>query len=159
MPNVITRILVPTDFSRPSEQAFNYARTLAQQFGASLHMLHVLNRPLLAEGLAAEAFIAEGTAMGSTMVEDAKARLRNQAPEATSADVVFGYAATSIVEYASRLGVDLIVMGSRGRTGIAHVLLGSVAEAVVRTAPCPVLTVRDSPARAREVVGTAEAAT
>jgi universal stress protein A len=143
MRSVITRILVPTDFSPPSEQAFDYARSLAHQLGASLHLLHVVNRPLLAEGLAAEAAIADGMAMGSTMVEDAKARLHKLAPEAASADVVFGYAARSIVEHASRLGVDLVVMGSHGRTGIAHVLLGSVAEATVRTAPCPVLTVRD----------------
>ena len=110
-----------------------------------------MNRPLLAEGLAAEAFMSDGTAMGSEMVEDAQRRLRKQAPEAASADVVFGYAARSIVEHASRLGIDLIVMGSHGRTGIAHVLLGSVAEAIVRTAPCPVLTVR-GPVRAPEPV-------
>mgnify|MGYP003577893941 CR=1 FL=1 len=142
MRNVITQILVPTDFSEPSERALTYARDLGHRFHASLHVLHVVNRPLLAEGLAAEAFMSDGTAMGSDMVEDAQRRLRKQAPEAASADVVFGYAARSIVEHASRLGIDLIVMGSHGRTGIAHVLLGSVAEHVVRTAACPVLTVR-----------------
>jgi universal stress protein A len=152
MGNVITRILVPTDFSQPSEQAFTYARSLAHQSGASLHLLHVVQRPLLAEGLAAEAAIDDGT-LGSQMVENAKARLRKLAPEAASAEVVFGYAARSIVEHASTSGVDLIVMGSHGRTGIAHVLLGSVAEAVVRTAPCPVLTVRGAvKAREREHV-------
>jgi len=150
MGTVITRILVPTDFSRPSEQALAYARSLAQRFGASLHLLHVVNRPLLAEGLAAEAFIDES----SDMVEVAQQRLRKQAPDAASANVVFGYAAKSIVQHASQLGVDLIVMGSHGRTGIAHILLGSVAEAVVRTAPCPVLTVRD-PVKAPERVATA----
>jgi nucleotide-binding universal stress UspA family protein len=143
MPTMFTRILVPTDFSRPSEQALVYARTLAQRFGASLHLLHVVNRPLLAEGLAAEAFLNESTAMESDMVEVAQQRLRKQAPDAASANVVFGYAAKSIVQHASQLGIDLIVMGSHGRTGIAHILLGSVAEAVVRMAPCPVLTVRD----------------
>ena len=142
MRNVITRILMPTDFSPPSEQAFNYARGLAQQLGASLHLLHVVNRQLLAEGLAAEASITEDVAIGSALVEDMKARLRKLAPDAASAEVLFGFTAKSIVDYASRLGVDLIVMGSHGRSGIAHVLLGSVAEAVVRTAPCPVLTVR-----------------
>jgi len=150
MRTVITRILVPTDFSRPSEQALAYARSLAQRFGASLHLLHVVNRPLLAEGLEAEAFIDES----SDMVEVAQQRLRKQAPDAASANVVFGYAAKSIVQHASQLGVDLIVMGSHGRTGIAHILLGSVAEAVVRTAPCPVLTVRD-PVKAPERVATA----
>ncbi len=148
---MIMNILVPTDFSRPSEQALTYARSLAQRFGASLHLLHVVNRPLLAEGLAAEAFMNESAALGADMVEVAQQRLHKLAPGAASTDVVFGYAAKSIVEHASRLGADLIVMGSHGRTGIAHVLLGSVAEAVVRTAPCPVLTVRDQKAGERAV--------
>ena len=130
-------------------RSLDYARDLAHRFHASLHLLHVVNRPLLAEGLAAEAAMSTATAMGSDMVEDAQRRLRKQAPEGASTDVVFGYAARSIVEHASRLGVDLIVMGSHGRTGIAHVLLGSVAEAIVRTAPCPVLTVR-GPVKAPE---------
>jgi nucleotide-binding universal stress UspA family protein len=115
MGNLITRILVPTDFSQPSEQAFTYARSLAHRFGASLHLLHVVNRPLLAEGLAAEAFMSDSAAMGSDMIEDAQRRLRKQAPDAESANVVFGYAARSIVEHASRLGIDLIVMGSVSR--------------------------------------------
>jgi universal stress protein A len=156
MRSVITKILVPTDFSQPSDRALDYARDLARQFHASLHLLHVVNRPLLAEGLAAEASLSNGTAMGSDMAEDAQRRLRKQAPEAASADVVFGYAARSIVEHASRLGVDLIVMGSHGRTGIAHVLLGSVAEAIVRTAPCPVLTVRDHVNNTKRVTSRAE---
>ncbi len=156
MRNVITRILVPTDFSPPSDRALDYARDLAHQFHASLHLLHVVNRPLLAEGLAAEASLSDGAAMGSEVVEDAQRRLRKQAPEAASADVVFGYAARSIVEHASRLGIDLIVMGSHGRTGIAHVLLGSVAEAIVRTAPCPVLTVRERVNHTKRVTSRAD---
>jgi universal stress protein A len=142
MKNLITRILVPTDFSRSSELALEYADGLAHQFGASLHLLRVVNRPLLVEGLAAEAYMSEAPALGSDMVRDAEGRLRDLAPDAASTDVVFGYAAKAIVDCASRLGVDLIVMGSHGRTGIAHLMLGSVAEAVVRSAPCPVLTVR-----------------
>ena len=140
MNSLITRILVPTDFSRPSEQALHYAHDLAQQFGASLHLLHVVNRPLLAEGLAAEAHLSQK--FESDKVRGTEARLRKLAPDAASADVVFGYAARAIVERASRLGADLIVMGSHGRAGMPHLMLGSVAEAVVRTARCPVLTVR-----------------
>jgi nucleotide-binding universal stress UspA family protein len=142
MTNLITRILVPTDFSRPSERALDYALDLAQQFGASLHLLHVVNRPLLAEGLAAEAFMSEK--FESDMVRGTESRLRKLAPDAASTDVVFGYAAKAIVDWASRLGADLIVMGCHGRAGVAHLMLGSVAEAVVRTARCPVLTVRHS---------------
>ena len=142
MRNVMTRILVPTDFSPLSDQALACALTLAHRFGASLHLLHVVNRPLLAEGLAAEASMSSGTGIKLDMVEDARQRLLAVTPEGATADVAFGYPATSIVEHASRSGVDLIVMGSHGRTGIAHVLLGGVAEAIVRTAPCPVLTLR-----------------
>lgn len=147
MTNLITRILVPTDFSRPSERALDYAQDLAQQLGASLHLLHVVNRPLLAEGLAAEASISEK--FESDAVRSMEARLRKLAPGAESTDVVFGYAAKAIVDWALRLAADLIVMGSHGRTGVAHLMLGSVAEAVVRTARCPVLTVRDPVSRKR----------
>jgi universal stress protein A len=140
MKNLITRILVPTDFSCPSERALDYAHNLADRFDASLHLLHVVNRPLLAEGLAAEAFMSEK--FESDMVRGTEARLRKLAPDAASTDVVFGYAAKAIVDWASQLGADLIVMGSHGRAGMAHLMLGSVAEAVVRTARCPVLTVR-----------------
>ena len=145
--NLISRILVPTDFSRQSEQALAYAQELADQFGASLHLLHVVNRPLLAEGLAAEAFVSQE--FESDMVRDAETRMREQAPGAASTDVVFGYAARAIVDHASRMGADLIVMGSHGRTGVVYMMLGSVAEAVVRTAPCPVLTVRHRTASKR----------
>ena len=154
MRTFITRILVPTDFSRPSERALDYARDLAEQFGASLHLLHVVNRPLLAEGLAAEAGVSEKFA--SDLVRGTEARLRKLAPRAASTDVVFGYAAKAIVDWASRLDADLIVMGSHGRGGMAHLMLGSVAEAVVRTARCPVLTVRE-PSRSRRAASEHEA--
>jgi nucleotide-binding universal stress UspA family protein len=80
MLKVITRILVPTDFSQPSEHALNYARDLAHQFHASLHLLHFVNRPLLAERLAAEASMSNGTAIGSDMVEDAQDRRGTSLP-------------------------------------------------------------------------------
>jgi universal stress protein A len=147
MKHGITRILVPSDFSESSDAAIEYARMLAHRFGATVHLLHVLHEPLLAEGLAAEAFINEPPAIRAGLVEEAKAHLNERASGTASADVVFGQAAPAIVECAARLEVDLIVMGSRGRTGLAHLLLGSVAEAVARTALCPVLTVRTQRAR------------
>jgi universal stress protein A len=149
MEHLITRILVPSDFSESSDAALEYARMLAHRFGASLHLLHVLNEPLLAEGLAAEAFMSEPPAIRAGLVDDARAHLSQRATGTSSAEVVFGHAATTIVECAARLDVDLIVMGSRGRTGLAHLLLGSVAEAVARTASCPVLTVRTQQTLAR----------
>jgi universal stress protein A len=157
-PNV-TSILVPTDFSEAADAALEYARLLAHRFGASLHLLHAVNEPLLAEGLmAADAFLSEPPAMRTVTVDDAKAHLNQRATGTASADVVFGHAATAIVESVTRLDADLVVMGSRGRTGLAHLLLGSVAEAVVRTASCPVLTVRQLPSRAGRPAPAAEVA-
>jgi len=144
----ITRILVPTDFSATADAALEYAWVLAEQFGASLELLHVLDDPFVADGMAAEAYISEAPALRSAMLHDAQERLRHRAvpqerratPVAT--EVLFGHGARTIAEYAAERGVDLIVMGTHGRTGFAHLLLGSVAERLVRTAPCPVLTVR-----------------
>jgi universal stress protein A len=157
MEPLITRILAPSDFSEAADAALEYARLLAHRFGASLHLLHVVNEPLLVEGLAAEAFINEPPTTRTTMVDEARAHLSRRAAGTSSADVVFGYAAPAIVECATRLDVNLIVMGSHGRTGLAHLLLGSVAETVVRTAPCPVLTVRQSSASARRPMLAVEA--
>lgn len=138
--SIIRRILVPTDFSEPSDTALEYARTLAGRVGASLHLLHVLEDPFLAEGLLAEAYIGSGPSVRVDLLDDARERLLHRAAGATT-EVIFGHGATTIVEYAERGGFDLIVMGTHGRTGLAHLLIGSVAETVVRTATVPVLTV------------------
>ena len=150
---MFTRILVPTDFSEPSEAALDYARVLAGKFGASLHLLHVFDAPLAAGAVSPEGFIAESPEVHARLFEDARTRLqrritatdRNQYGAKT--EIVTGSSPESIVNYARERGIDLIVMGTHGRTGIAHVLLGSVAERLVRTAPCPVLTVRHHQAK------------
>ena len=151
----VQRILVPTDFSETADAALGDARLLAARLGAALRLLHVVDDPFLAEGLAAEAYIAEAPAMRTALLEDAKGRLAHrvawcQSPGAdaegtrvpASAEVLFGRGAKTIAEYAAQRGTDLIVMGTHGRSGLAHLLLGSVAERLIRTAPCPVLTVR-----------------
>lgn len=125
----IRRILVPTDFGQASDAALAQARELAAALGASLHLVHVVEDAERADALAAslEAALGHQTALLS------------------------GPTARTIVEYAADRAFDLIVMGTHGRTGVAHLLLGSVAEQVVRTAPCPVLTVRERRAPARDV--------
>ena len=144
----ITRILVPTDFSATADAALEYAVVLAEKFGASLQLLHVLDDPFVADGMAAEAYISEAPALRTAMLDDARERLRHRGLSREAAgrpletEVLFGHGARTIAEYAAERGVDLIVMGTHGRTGFAHLLLGSVAERLVRTAPCPVLTVR-----------------
>ena len=149
----ITRILVPTDFSATADAALDYAYVLAERFGASLELLHVLDDPFVVDGMAAEAYISEAPALRTAMLQDAKERLRHRAaPRETipriETEVLFGHGARTIAEYAAERGIDLIVMGTHGRTGFAHLLLGSVAERLVRTSPCPVLTVRQPEARA-----------
>ena len=148
----ITRILVPTDFSATADAALDYASMLADRFGASIELLHVLDDPFVADGMAAEAYISEAPALRTAMLQEARERLRQRAsartgiPEITT-EVLFGHGARTIAEFAAERGTDLIVMGTHGRTGFAHFVLGSVAERLVRTSPCPVLTVRHPDAK------------
>jgi universal stress protein A len=144
----IRTILVPTDFSRHSEAALRYACGLAQRLGATLHLLHVLTEvmpvgpdPMLAPVLPPE-YYRESEAASA----EALARLIDPTwpkPVAVESSVRWGSAVDVIVDHAATHEVDLIVIATHGRTGLSHVLLGSVAEHIVREAPCPVLTVRD----------------
>jgi nucleotide-binding universal stress UspA family protein len=144
----IRRILVPIDFSADADVAMQYAIDLARSFGASVDVLHVVENPLAAGMWSAEAYRVEIAGLQINLVRDARERLRKEIaragalPNGLEHDVRVGHPATTIVDYAREKAVDLIVMGTKGRTGVAHVLAGSVAERVVRTAPCPVLTVR-----------------
>ncbi|MBI4264364.1 MAG: universal stress protein [Acidobacteria bacterium] len=157
---MFTRMLVPTDFSGPSDAALEYARGLAAKLGASLFVLHVIDDEL-AMG-AFELLTAHPAASRTAMLKDAQERLAHRITAEDRSrlrartEVVFGPSARMIVDYAADNGFDLIVMGTHGRSGVAHLLMGSVAERVIRTAPCPVVTVRETPvvahaeARARQ---------
>lgn len=155
---MFTRILVPTDFSLTADAALDYARALAAKFGASLHLLHVLEDPVTSGPLTPTSSL-EASTFQSTLLDDARLRLAHRAlpgPLAqmrATTDAIAGTATRAIVEYAATHGIDLIVMGTHGRTGVAHLLIGSVAERVVRTAPCPVLTVRLAAAPVAEPAG------
>ena len=147
MTSTITRILVPTDFSTASDAALDFAKTIARAFGASLHLLHVFEDPILAGGFP-EAYAPMPPDTRAALIDDANRELTRRVSDeertrfnATTA-VVSGFAALAIVENAQEHDIDLIVMGTHGRTGVAHLFVGSVAERVVRLAPCPVLTVR-----------------
>jgi universal stress protein A len=153
----ISRILVPLDFSSHAQQAMDYAAALAGSSGASLHLLNVVE-PLAAHVLAGESYVMLPEIMDS-MVDDAKRQLaeyRDCLPPGTrsTSEVIVGTPAMTIVQTAADRKCDLIVMGTHGRTGLAHLLMGSVAERVTRLAPCPVLTVRPlkfEPARVTSV--------
>ena len=145
----IKQVLVPTDFSEPSEVAVRYGKALADQFQSKLHLIHVLDE---------NALVYPWTSPeGSTLtLSSARAELEHAAqdrlntvltPEerekyAAQIITLIGSPFLEIVNYAKTQNIDLIVMGTHGRGPIAHMLMGSVAEKVVRKAPCPVLTVR-----------------
>lgn len=144
METTISRILVPLDFSAPSERALDYATALATRLGATLHVLNVVE-PMNA--LAGEGYLISLPELTDSMVKEAKRRMddyRDIAPPGLvfETDVTVGLAATTIADTARTQKCDLIIMGTHGRTGLAHLFMGSVAERVTRLAPCPVLTVR-----------------
>ena len=142
----IRQILAPTDFSEFSKQAIESAFALAQTFGAKLLLLHVVELP----AYPVEGFVP--STMGTTLIDDLQrqasldlAQVLREPPNATvevSRQVDVGIPYRTIVEVAEAVKADLIVMATHGRTGLSHLVMGSVAERVVRTAPCPVLTIR-----------------
>jgi len=137
-------ILVPTDLSEGAEQALDYACELARTVGARIHLLTVIGIPALGVpelGLAVTTTVIDQLVVESQAAIDRLARTRCNAPVGEVL-VRSGDARDVINQTASELNIDLIVMGTHGRRGIARALLGSVAETVVRTAPCAVLTVR-----------------
>lgn len=135
----LQQILVATDLSEVSTAALDYGRALARTFGASLQLLHVMENPFL------RPTAADPHTIKTTTLRHLYERLTDEdrtALHATAAVEMSDDPAGEIVNYARTNAVDLIVLGTHGRSGMAHVLLGSVAEKVVRTAHCPVLTVR-----------------
>jgi nucleotide-binding universal stress UspA family protein len=135
----IHHLLTTTDFSAPATQAVTAAFELAQTFGAKLSLLHVIEVPVYAIEVALPL---------EDLERDARRELALLLPEAEAAHVdvtrlvAMGVPYQKIVETATAEQVDLIVMATHGRTGLSHLVLGSVAERVVRMAPCPVLTIR-----------------
>jgi nucleotide-binding universal stress UspA family protein len=144
----LKRILVPTDFSETSDAALVYGRELARMFGASLDLLHVAEN-VFTRGFAGEGYVAILPELQEDLERSARTRLAemlidNDEPKLASTPVLrtSSSPAFEIVAYAKDHDIDLIVMGTEGRGGVAHIFMGSVAERVVRAAPCPVLTVR-----------------
>jgi nucleotide-binding universal stress UspA family protein len=139
----ITNVLVATDFSDCSKAAVEYGRAVAQTFGARLHVMHVAEPPVTD-------FLTPGAPMPVVNTEPAERQLletsiNDDDRETLRAKLVFARgdgAAQSIAEYAAQRHIDLVVVGTHGRRGLARVLAGSVANEVIRIAPCPVLTVR-----------------
>jgi nucleotide-binding universal stress UspA family protein len=143
----LKNILVATDFSEAADAALVYGRALARNFGATLHVVHVADDVYVRLG--GDAYVAVLPELQRDVEEAARKRLaellvdNDPNPLPTKPVVVTNSAtAMAIVDYARNSAIDLVVVGTHGRGGVAHLLMGSVAERVVRTAPCPVLTVR-----------------
>jgi nucleotide-binding universal stress UspA family protein len=143
-----SRMLVAVDFSPTSDHATDYAAALAARLGASIELLHVVDDRLNVEGWGVDGFLVDVPKTLDELLEEARARLQlranwlGQGAVAVAVRVVAGAPAQAIVDAARADRCTLVVMGTHGRTGIAHALMGSIAERVVRTAPCPVVTVR-----------------
>jgi nucleotide-binding universal stress UspA family protein len=143
----LENILLATDFSEPSAAALDYAKALATAFGARIHVLHVLE-DLAAHAWTTEVYVAALPGVHEEMEKQGRERLdalfsaEDRTTYQARTELRTGSPFVEIIRYAREENIDLIVMGTHGRGPIAHMLLGSVAERVVRKAPCPVLTVR-----------------
>jgi nucleotide-binding universal stress UspA family protein len=149
MPN-ITHIVVPVDFEAASDAALAYAKTLAAHFNASLTVVHVYDDPFAHAAFAPEVYGLIRPERGEAARQDVHARLSalihpGDVARGSNVEVLTGPTAQAIVDYAGQCGASLIVIGTHGRRGLAHAVLGSVAEQVLRRAPCPVLTVQRRP--------------
>jgi universal stress protein A len=142
---VFKKILVTSDFSPASDNAFKYALQFAQHFGAQLHVIHVLE-PVWSPQFAG---LPEAPAFSEEELATAKKNLRAWADSAGAAGVAAklvlrnGFPAHEIVEAAKDLDIDLVIIATQGHTGWKHFCIGSTAERVVRAAPCPVFVVRE----------------
>jgi len=154
----IEKILVPVDFSRHSLKALAYAVDFAEPFGAEITVLHVVEP--IAYATPADLYAGMATQLGNLLAEQrrsARQQLDELAAKYAKRKVSLqihlrdGVAYREIVDAAKQSGSDLIIQATHGRTGLAHVLLGSVAERVVRTAECAVLTIRTTGKAPRKV--------
>jgi nucleotide-binding universal stress UspA family protein len=143
----LKNILVATDFSEAADAALTYGRALARTFGATLHVVHVSTDLYVPMG--GDAYVAVLPELQREVESEARRRLdellidNDPVPVPAQSVIVSDTApAPAIVDCATKLNADLVVLGTHGRGGVAHFFIGSVAENVVRSAPCPVLVVR-----------------
>jgi nucleotide-binding universal stress UspA family protein len=144
----LKRILVATDFSEAAGVALNYGREFARTFGAKLDVLHVSD-DVIARGAAADGFTVDYSNLQRDLETAACKQLDALLEDedrtmlkAVTVSLTSRSPALAIAQYARESETDLILMGTHGRGGMTHLLMGSVSESVVRIAPCPVLTVR-----------------
>ena len=142
---VIQHILVPTDFSEYADYALEYSIELAKVLQARLTLLHVFQLAPLTVGIVPHSVFTltlhEMQTKAHRQIQATLARIKQTGIPCESV-IVQGFPFQTIIDTVKERAIDLIVMGTHGRTGLTHVLMGSVAERVVRMAPCPVLVTR-----------------
>lgn len=142
----LKKILVPVDFSAMSKQAFQYALRFAKKFECEIVLLHVVEPESIIAGtpVAVEFFAQpEDDAIAAEAELAALAASSHNRPNSVTSAVRIGHAPNEITKAVKDLDVDLIVIAAHGYTSWRHLCIGSTAERVVRTAPCPVLVVRE----------------
>jgi universal stress protein A len=144
------RIVIATDFSAPATLALERSIELARHFDAELHITHVFSLPIPIVGVydfsIPETGIQEARLAATRRLDEAEEKARAAGVQAVT-HLVSSPTEQGISELARRVGADWIVVGTHGHTGLKHVVLGSVAERVVRHAPCSVLVIRDEDAQ------------
>lgn len=141
-------ILVATDFGEAADGALTYGRELARRFDATLHVLHVADNVYIT-AFGAETYASFAPDLQRDIEENAQRRLKEavidsdgSGPRTVPVVMTSSSPAFAIIDYAREHEIDMIIMGTHGRGTLGHLLMGSVAERVVRLAPCPVLTIR-----------------
>jgi len=147
----VETILIPTDFSKLSEQAVDTGVALARAFSARIVLLHVMNRPEDLDKLSAayDEFYAYTRDQMSGLLEEVCDKIKKKGVPANM-ELLIGVPHEEIVRIALREKADLIVMGTHGRKGLDRLRMGSQTEQVVRSAHCPVVTLKGSPKQAEE---------
>lgn len=138
------RVLLPTDGSRASGRALEYAIDLAQQYDASLHVMYVIDKAVFAGDVEAGTIVSQFEQVGQSILDGVEADATKAGIETVITHLGRGSPHEAILEYTKEEEIDVVVMGTRGRTGLDRYLLGSVTEKVVRLSDVPVLTVRHS---------------
>jgi universal stress protein A len=140
------KILLATDFSDYSEVACDYALTLAETFGSSLYILHIINEPVDLRGFYVPNIsfeqLEKEIETGATEMLDKFCKENLKEFDRYEKEIITGVPYEEIVRVAKEKEISMIVIGTHGRTGLDHLIFGSTAERVVRTAPCPVMTIR-----------------
>ncbi len=140
------KILVPCDFSEQATSAFRFALDMAQQSNREVHLLHVIELPVMHDSMLMPTLSFESTLLKELRdnAEDQFRKIKEKiaSDAAVVSKVTFGYTSMMILEYIAEAEIDLVVMGTKGVSGLRELLIGSNAEKIVRGASCPVITVR-----------------